>query len=174
MLRQAPQALKGRRLLTPAASRLPLPAKVMFALAMELLVANRWDMAMCAMHSLVFLMRPGVWRAVRFAHLAPPSAGGSRGLARWGLGIRPRLQQPPPPRIRRRSCASRGFAEQRRGRSAEAAGGRAPATGGAIRAGVWAANSPSCRCASRPCRGGASGAFPWRSADRCSQAGPAA
>ncbi|CAK0903612.1 unnamed protein product [Prorocentrum cordatum] len=83
------QALKGWRNLTPAASRLPLPAEVVFAIAMELLVMDCWDMALCTMLSLVFLMRPGDWRTVRVEHLAPPAAGGSRGLARWSLVLHP-------------------------------------------------------------------------------------
>ncbi|CAK0815965.1 unnamed protein product, partial [Prorocentrum cordatum] len=83
------QALKGWRNLTPAASRLPLPAEVVFAIAMELMVMDRWDMALCTMLPLVFLMRPGDWRTVRVEHLAPPAVGGSRGLARWSLVLHP-------------------------------------------------------------------------------------
>ncbi|CAK0890061.1 unnamed protein product, partial [Prorocentrum cordatum] len=83
------QALKGWRLLTPASSRLPLPSEVVFAIAMELLVMDRWSMAVCTMLSLVFLMRPGDWRTVRVEHLTPPAVGGSRGLARWSLVLHP-------------------------------------------------------------------------------------
>ncbi|CAK0857161.1 unnamed protein product, partial [Prorocentrum cordatum] len=57
----ARQALKARRNLTLAARRLPLPAEVVFAIAVELMAANRWDMAMCATLPLAFLTRPGNW-----------------------------------------------------------------------------------------------------------------
>ncbi|CAK0812161.1 unnamed protein product [Prorocentrum cordatum] len=100
------QALKGWRLLTPASSRLPLPAEVVLAIAMELLVMDRWSMAVCTMLSLVFLMRPGalvrLQRQAEFARCFKTA------------GAKLLLQRPPPPYILRHSGASRDFTEQRR------------------------------------------------------------
>ncbi|CAK0871026.1 unnamed protein product [Prorocentrum cordatum] len=73
LLPQARQASKGWRNLAPAASRLPLPAEVVSAIAMELLAVNCWDMAMCAMLSLAFLMRPGDWKTVGVDEASLPS-----------------------------------------------------------------------------------------------------
>ncbi|CAK0828904.1 unnamed protein product [Prorocentrum cordatum] len=94
------RALKGWRNLTP----------VVFAIAMELMVMDRWDMALCTMLPLVFLMRPGDWRT------EPLFAFSQAEFARCFkmAGAKLLLQRPPPPCILRHSGASRDFAEQRR------------------------------------------------------------
>ncbi|CAK0795370.1 unnamed protein product, partial [Prorocentrum cordatum] len=123
------QALKGWRLLAPASSRLPLPVKVVFAILMQLLVLDDWDMAVCTSktgeidESLLLNLEEDQWLVPLCQRLVlgrdPQELLFAFSQAEFTrcfetAGAKRLLQRPLPPYIPRHVGAGRDFAEQRR------------------------------------------------------------
>jgi hypothetical protein len=71
----ASQALKGWRKKAPSKSRMPLPIEAVFLIALALVDAGRWSMAVCVLLLMNTYMRPSEAMSLTTKDLIPPIAG---------------------------------------------------------------------------------------------------
>ena len=84
-LPRAARAIKGWRLLAPAAQRLPLPRMAAFAVSADLCRRGHAMMGLAVMVSFVGYLRPGECQALLTRHLVPPRERAGAQYGAWGL-----------------------------------------------------------------------------------------